>query len=122
MQVVKQIKAIYGDKVQWIYKDYPLKRHKEAFKAAEASHCAEDQGKFWEYQESLFTTPDLSPPNIVNNAVKLGMSEERFSKCLQDERYNALVEKTSGRCSGGNRQDPHIYHQREPICRWPVAG
>ncbi|MFZ0930024.1 MAG: thioredoxin domain-containing protein [Syntrophobacteraceae bacterium] len=91
--VVKLIKAMYGDKVHWIFKDYPLKRHKEAFKAAEASHCAQEQGKFWEYQESLFTTPDLSPPNMVNNAAQLGMSAEKFSKCLQDERYNALVAK-----------------------------
>jgi protein-disulfide isomerase len=91
--VVKQIKAAYGDKVQWIFKDYPLKRHKDAFKAAEASHCAQEQGKFWEYQESLFTTPDLSPSNMVNNAAQLGMSAEKFSTCLQDSKYNALVAK-----------------------------
>ncbi len=59
-EVVKQVRAAYGDKVQWIYKEYPLRSHKDAFKAAEASHCAQDQGKFWEYQEKLFTTPDLS--------------------------------------------------------------
>jgi len=47
-EVVKQVRAAYGNRVQWIYKEYPLKRHKDAFKAAEASHCAEDQRKFWE--------------------------------------------------------------------------
>ncbi len=91
--VVKQVRAIYGDKVQWIYKEYPLARHKDAFKAAEASHCAEDQGKFWEYQEKLFTAPDLSPANLVKIAVQLGMSQEKFSQCLEDSRYKPLVEK-----------------------------
>ncbi|SPF50917.1 DSBA oxidoreductase (modular protein) [Syntrophobacter sp. SbD1] len=94
-EVVKQVRAIYGDKVQWIYKEYPLKIHKDAFKAAEASHCAEDQGKFWQYQESLFTMPDLSPDNLINAAVALGMSRENFSQCLQDSKYKALVEKNT---------------------------
>ncbi len=92
-EVVKQVRAAYGDKVQWIYKEYPLKRHKDAFKAAEASHCAEDQGKFWEYQERLFTAPDLSPDNLVSLAVQLGMSPEKFRQCLQDSRFKPLVEK-----------------------------
>ncbi len=92
-QIVKQVRAAYGDKVQWIYKEYPLKRHKDAFVAAEASHCAEDQGKFWEYQEVLFTSADLTPESLINLAGQLGMSREKFSQCLQDSRYKALVEK-----------------------------
>jgi protein-disulfide isomerase len=91
--VVKQIRAAYGDRVRWIYKDYPLRRHKDAFKAAEASHCAQEQGKFWQYQESLFTAQDLSPVNLVSNAAKLGMAAENFSQCLQDSKYKAVVEK-----------------------------
>ena len=91
--IVKQVRAAYGDRVQWIYKEYPLRRHKDAFKAAEASHCAEDQGKFWEYQEKLFTAPDLSPDNLVTLAGQLGMSQEKFSQCLQDSRHKPLVEK-----------------------------
>ncbi len=92
-EIVKQIRAAYGDRVQWIYKEYPLRRHKDAFKAAEASHCAEDQGKFWEYQERLFTAADLSPEGMVNMAVQLGMSKEKFSQCLQDSIHKSLVEK-----------------------------
>jgi protein-disulfide isomerase/uncharacterized membrane protein len=92
-EVVKQIRAAYGDSVRWIYKDYPLRRHKDAFKAAEASHCAQEQGKFWQYQESLFTAQDLSPVNLVSNAAQLGMAPENFSQCLQDSKYKALVEK-----------------------------
>lgn len=92
-EVVKQAMAIYGDKIQWIYKDYPLRRHKDAFKAAEAFHCAQDQGKFSEYREKLFTAPDLSPASLVQIAVELGMSGEKFSECLNDSRYKALVDK-----------------------------
>ncbi|MGC9965153.1 MAG: thioredoxin domain-containing protein [Syntrophobacteraceae bacterium] len=92
-EVVRQVSAAYGDKIRWVFKDYPLRRHKDAFKAAEASHCAQDQGKFWEYREKLYSAPDLAPANLVNLAVEVGMSPERFSQCLQDSRYRALVEK-----------------------------
>ena len=94
-QVVKQLRADYGDKVRWIYKEYPLKIHKDAFKAAEAAHCAEDQGKFWEYQEMLFTMPDLSPGKLIDAAVQLGMSRENFSRCLEDSKYKDLVDKNT---------------------------
>ena len=93
-EVVKQIRAAYGDRVRWIYKDYPLRRHKDAFKAAEASHCAQEQGKFWQYQEILFTAQDLSPANLINNAAQLGMAPENFSQCLQNSKYKAVVEKS----------------------------
>jgi len=92
-EVVRQVSAAYGDKVHWVFKDYPLKRHKDAFKAAEASHCAQDQGKFWEYRERLFAAPDLAPANLLSIAAEVGMSPERFGQCLEDSRYKALVEK-----------------------------
>ena len=92
-EVVKQIRAVYGDKVRWIYKDYPLRQHKDAFKAAEAAHCAQEQGKFWQYQESLFTAKDLSSANLASDAAQLGMAPDNFSQCLQDSKYKALVVK-----------------------------
>jgi protein-disulfide isomerase len=92
-EVVKRVGEAYGDKIHWIFKDYPLRRHKEAFKAAEASYCAQEQGKFWEYRERLFSAPDLSPANLVNIAGELGMSREKFDLCLQESKYKALVEK-----------------------------
>jgi protein-disulfide isomerase len=93
-QVVKQVRAVYGDKLRWVYKEYPLHIHPQAFKAAEAGLCAEDQGKFWQYQDDLYSTPDLAAPNMVAMAVKLGMSEKRFSACLNSSKYKATVQKS----------------------------
>jgi protein-disulfide isomerase len=42
-------------KVLFVYKEYPLTFHPYAQKAAEASLCAAEQGKFWEYHDRLFT-------------------------------------------------------------------
>ncbi len=52
---VKQILSEYKDQVRFYYMHYPLSQiHPNAQKAAEASLCAADQGKFWEYHDKLF--------------------------------------------------------------------
>lgn len=52
---VKQILQTYPNDVRLVYKQFPLRQiHSNAQKAAEASLCALDQGKFWEYHDNLF--------------------------------------------------------------------
>lgn len=52
---VKQILEAYPGDVKVVYKHFPLVSiHTNAQKAAEASECAADQGKFWEYHDKLF--------------------------------------------------------------------
>jgi protein-disulfide isomerase len=92
--VVKELKALYGKQVRWIFKDYPLKIHREAFKAAEAAHCAGDQNKFWEYQEQAFTTPRLYVGNLVETAGQLGLDKEKFVQCLDGGKYKDYLEKS----------------------------
>jgi len=50
--VVKELLAKYGDKVSLAYRDLPLKQiHPQAEIAAEASRCAGEQGKYWDYHD-----------------------------------------------------------------------
>ncbi len=92
--IEKQIRAAFGDKIRWVYKEFPLKVHQFAFKAAEAGLCAMDQGKFWQYQDQLYTTPDLSVPNMIAMAGKMGMSAKEFSNCMNTSKYKAMVKKS----------------------------
>jgi len=46
----------YGDKISLEYRHFPLSIHSNAQKAAEASECAGDQGKFWEMHDEIFGT------------------------------------------------------------------
>ncbi len=41
-------------KVKYVVRDFPLSFHPNAHKAAEASECAGEQGKFWEMHDKLF--------------------------------------------------------------------
>lgn len=52
---VKQIMNDYKNQVRFVYRQYPLTQiHPNAQKAAEASLCAADQGKFWEMHDKMF--------------------------------------------------------------------
>src|SRR5215472_7830904 len=91
--VATRIRAYYGDRVRFVFKQMPLKMHQRAFKAAQASFCAGEQGKFWEYHDSLFAAADLSPDEINRLALTVGLSQTAFSKCLSSERSKAEVEQ-----------------------------
>lgn len=57
LPTVNQVLSQYGDKILFAYKHFPLTQiHPLAQKAAEASECARDQGKFWEFHDKLFAT------------------------------------------------------------------
>jgi len=52
---MQQVLKEYAGKVKLVYKHFPLiSIHPMAEKAAEASECAKDQGKFWEFHDKLF--------------------------------------------------------------------
>lgn len=90
----KKIRERYQGKIKWVFKDYPLKRHKGAKKLAEAARCAGDQEKFWEYQDLLFATkgkPDSD--QLKAYAEKLGLETNRFDQCLETGKYIAEIEK-----------------------------
>lgn len=53
----QKILSEYDGKVLFAYKHFPLTSiHPHAQKAAEASECARDQDKFWEFHDKLFET------------------------------------------------------------------
>ena len=84
----------YGNKVNWSFRHFPLSFHAHSQKAAEASECAAEQGKFWEYHDLLFS--DLSKLNqagFTEHARKLGLEMARFDSCLSSGKYKGQVEE-----------------------------
>jgi protein-disulfide isomerase len=80
---MKQIRETYGDKVRVVFRDYPLPFHKNAQKAAEAAGCANEQGKFWEMHEKLFSNQGaLELENLKKYAGDLGLDQKKFDDCL----------------------------------------
>lgn len=82
-------------KVKYIVRDYPIESiHKQAFKAAEATWCAGEQGKYWEMHGRLFAdSKTLDAKGLVDNAKALGLDMAKFQPCLDDGKYAAHIRK-----------------------------
>lgn len=87
-----QLKAGYGTEIRLVFKDYPLPNHAQAFKAAEAGLCANEQGKFWELHDVMFDQQDaLEVEELKRYAGELGMDQATFDGCLDSGRFAAEV-------------------------------
>jgi protein-disulfide isomerase len=91
-----QIEEQYVDKgvMRYAVIEQPLPIHPLARKAAEASHCADDQGKFWEMHKLMMFKQDTLP-NLSSLALSLSLDAEKFEQCLNTEKYQDQVEKNS---------------------------
>ena len=87
-----QVKEKYGDKVRIVFRQYPLAFHQNAQKAAEASLCANEQGKFWELHDAMFQNQqELAVEQLKAKAASLGMNAEQFNACLDGGKFAAQV-------------------------------
>ncbi len=90
---VDQVLKTYGDKIKFVYRHYPLQNHPNARPAAEASACAEVQGKFWEYHDRLFANPTrLSDADLKAHAAALGLDTAKFNVCVDTHQQKAGVD------------------------------
>jgi protein-disulfide isomerase len=88
-----QVREKYGDKVRIVFRQYPLPFHQQAAKAAEASLCANDQGKFWEMHDALFANQQaLQVEQLKAQATQLGLKAEEFNSCLDSGKHAAAVQ------------------------------
>ncbi len=102
---VTQVLAKYGDQVSLSYRDFPLTAiHSQAMISAEASRCALEQGKFWEYHDQLFTASKLEKDDLIGYARNLKLDDKQFESCLTSEKYKADIDKDTqeGRRAGVN--------------------
>ena len=93
-EVWPKLKRQYIDtgKLRYIARDLPLEFHAMAAPAAEAAHCAGEQGKFWEMHAALLGgAADLGAGGIGRRAGALGLDMSRFGACLEHRRYAAVI-------------------------------
>jgi protein-disulfide isomerase len=103
-----EIKRDYVDtgKVRYVFLDFPLEQmHSKARKAAEAAHCAAEQGKFWEMHDILLEqSVSLDVRQYPEYARQLKLDTVAFDLCLGSGRQSAKINGglISGRSVGIN--------------------
>ncbi|MBA4157876.1 MAG: DsbA family protein [Gemmatimonadetes bacterium] len=84
--------------VRYVHYDFPLVSiHPHAFLGARAARCANEQGRFWEYHDTLYeeqrawADADDALPLFVRYAEGAGLEREPFETCLRSDRYAVEV-------------------------------
>ncbi|MCX6112993.1 MAG: thioredoxin domain-containing protein [Proteobacteria bacterium] len=84
----------YGDKVRYVFKNFPLSFHDKAHRAAEAAMCMNDQGKFFEYHDKLFeNNTALEEADLNKYATEVGGDAKKFADCLTSGKFKADIDK-----------------------------
>jgi protein-disulfide isomerase len=76
----------------------PLQMHKLAFKAAEASHCAAEQGKFWEMHDSMMANQQTLDA-LESHAESIQLDLAQFQACLNTDKYAEAVRQDMAEAS-----------------------
>lgn len=92
---LKALLTQYGTKVKLVYRQFPIQGlHPQARRAAEASLCAHDQGKFWEYHDILFEqSPKAADDDLKSYAEQVGLDSKKFSSCLFRSVHHETVQR-----------------------------
>ena len=111
MPVFEQVLEKYPEDVKVVFKNFPLRNHKFAMKAAVAALAADSQGKFWEFHDLLFENYNkLSDQKIQEIAQTVGLNLEEYEKKKNDPAIKRKVNQdfSDGR-KAGVRGTPTIF-------------
>lgn len=82
-ETLPQISETYESQIRFVFRDFPLAIHPDAQKAAEASECADDQERFWDYHDLLWANQSaLDVDSLKAYAAQLGLDTATFDECL----------------------------------------
>ena len=108
--------------IRFEFHDYAF-RGPEAVRAAEAAACADDQGAYWRYHDTLFL--NQSGPNSFTDArlkqmaEALGLDTAAFNQCLDSGEKRAGVEASIAEAQAqGIDSTPTILINGSEVTEW----
>ncbi|MGI0097598.1 MAG: DsbA family protein [Nitrosopumilaceae archaeon] len=87
---------INSGRANFVFKDFPLNGPDSVF-AAEAAYCAEDQGKYWQYHDELYTnwggerTGWITADSLNKFATTVDLEIDEFNSCINEHKYHQRV-------------------------------
>jgi len=83
-------------KVKILFKDFTI-IGPDSINAAHATHCANEEGKFWQYHDILYNNWTgenngwASSENLFKFAEEIGLNTDNFNECMLEARYQDLI-------------------------------
>ena len=91
--IIEEVLGKYPRDVRIVYRHLPLANHSRARPAAEASVCADGQGKFWQYHDTLFeNNRKLGDDDLLSYATEIGLNIDKFKQCLTSTETRSKVQ------------------------------
>lgn len=90
---IKMLLDEYQGAVAFVFRDYPLNSHSQAFLSALAANCAKEQGYFWEVHDLLYTNQEKvvdidSVLKIIND---IPLNKKEYSECVLQQKYKKEI-------------------------------
>lgn len=114
MPIIKE-QLIDTKKINLVFVDYAF-LGPDSLPAARASYCVEEQGKYWEFHDILYSNQKevnsgwVNLPNIQNFASSIDLDMELFDACMDSDDYLQDVENSIKLASdSGVKQTPTFF-------------
>lgn len=89
-KTLRALHARYPNQVRIVHRNFPLQPDSQ--RLAEAAMCAQDQDRFWDYHDLIFSTAAVRGDQAVELARELGLDTARFSACLDSGRHAQRIQ------------------------------
>ncbi|MBI1934212.1 thioredoxin domain-containing protein [Candidatus Peregrinibacteria bacterium] len=116
--IVQPLLEKYGAKIRFEFKHFPIvSLHRHAMVAAQASECAADQGKFWDFVDLAYEKQsDLRSDVFPVWAKELGLDVPLFERCLKSRmKKGTVLEDYEEGKSVGVKGTPTFFVNGEPV-------
>ena len=112
---LQQVRQKYSNQLRLVFMDFPPLTSRDGVKAAEAARCANDQGKFLQFQDALYADQSkLAVADLKADARQLGLDSQKFDSCLDSGKYSGEIERDYRRGYASRIQEHTCFHrQRE---------
>jgi protein-disulfide isomerase len=100
VQVYQSLLAAYPGKIRFVYRNFPLSFHQNAFASAEAALCAGDQGAYWQFHDVLFdnqATLNNQAGTVLDQAAynqfaaNLKLDVKAFEECMTTHKHQQEI-------------------------------
>jgi len=89
-------KYVIEGNVNFVFRDFPL-NGEPSIRASEASYCAQEQGKFWKYHNTLYNnwggenTGWITEDSLLMFAKDSGLKLHEFDSCMKNSKFQQKV-------------------------------